>query len=389
METDPKGIAATVDTGADTFSRYVYQAEIAFRFCLDCALGGDIVSVVPEHLEDIALECRSSWRFLQIKTRNAELGPWKLSDLTAANGGLRSLLRTFDLVRTMLRKPTLELYLEGAVHSTNEIQSLITEEGRREKGAIRSVAKPLNLDPQACGEFLDCVRLTHSLPGRSTITACNLRLLGGHAPAITINALEQIYDEVIQLVTTAMRAALLDRDWIVNTLSTKSPSAAAQQRFLKKQITRSHLGAITDAIRSQPLPLLKHAIGAEAQRLTALEEKLILGGATPQLIEVAKGLRANAASYEIENSASKIFDDQDVLEDIRSRLLVRVAGLSAEHAGGTNPAASIWNKLVRLLADQRSVIDSRGIFRQDPDLLLGEICQLSDLCQTGWGTADA
>jgi hypothetical protein len=75
METDPKGIAVTVDTGADTFSRYVYQVEIAFRFCLDCALGGDVVSVVPEHLEDIALECRSSWRFLQIKTRNAELGP--------------------------------------------------------------------------------------------------------------------------------------------------------------------------------------------------------------------------------------------------------------------------------------------------------------------------
>ena len=81
------------DTGADTFRRFRYQAHVIFRFCLDCALVGNVTSVLPEYFEDVALELSSnSWRFAQIKTRNPDQGPWTLADLLKKKGGaLRSL----------------------------------------------------------------------------------------------------------------------------------------------------------------------------------------------------------------------------------------------------------------------------------------------------------
>jgi len=142
-----------------------------------------------------------------------------------------------------------------------------------------------------------------------------------------MTTLEKIYGSVIQIITTAMHAGLLDQDWMVSTIAGKQLNESAEQLFRSKQITRNHLSAITDAISSQPLPLLKQMIALDAERLTALEEKLLLGGATPSLIEAAKSLRAQAVTYEIENSSARLWDDYGtLLEDTRSRLLLRVAG---------------------------------------------------------------
>src|ERR1035437_1260020 len=90
---DPSQLVPSNDTGKSSFERFCYQAHIAFPYCLNCALGGDVVCVVAEHIEDLAVETNEGWRFLQIKTRDPEKGPWTLSDLTGKSGGLCSLLR--------------------------------------------------------------------------------------------------------------------------------------------------------------------------------------------------------------------------------------------------------------------------------------------------------
>src|SRR5215813_11649551 len=91
--TNPLNTAPPNDTGTDTLKRYRYQGQLAVPFCLECALGGSIRSVIMEHYEDIVIEYIDHWRFIQVKTRDTRYGPWKLSD---ALDGLKSLHRTYQ-----------------------------------------------------------------------------------------------------------------------------------------------------------------------------------------------------------------------------------------------------------------------------------------------------
>lgn len=123
MAIDPAHIVPSDDTGSDTFARYRYQAAFAFPFCLDCALGRSIDSVVFEHIEDLVLEQNERWRFIQIKTRDPGLGAWTLTDLLSDGGALRSLFRSYRLVGDV--DCTFEAYLEGAARRRDGIEHLI------------------------------------------------------------------------------------------------------------------------------------------------------------------------------------------------------------------------------------------------------------------------
>jgi hypothetical protein len=386
---EPSELVPPDDSGSRTFERYCYQAEIAFRFCLNCALGGDVVAVIAEHFEDIALQYSSSWRFLQIKTRDPARGPWRLSELMGRGGALRSLVRSFENLEGVSVPTTFELYLEGAVAPKDDIQLLLTPNGRREANLAGGMSKTLGLDTTKCQQFLKSVNVTHSLPAREVIGAWNLRLLVSQAGHLPAKVLEATYDRVIGAIETAMKAALLPTDWKSRTCSSVPLSRTGNERFLRKQLTRDHLKPLFASITSPPLALLKSVVEPETGRLSALEEKLIVGGATSEIIRKAKDLRALAIQREIENSAARIWDDGDALEDVRRRLETRVLGLMAEHRRGAMPAVIIWNKLVDVLTRHRDAIDLREFLNRDPELLLGEVCEMSDLCKTDWGIADA
>ena len=122
---NPKSKAPESDAGSDTVARFRYQAEVTFPLCLECALGGDIVAVIPEHFEDIAVEYGTRWRFLQVKSRNPERGMWKLADLLGEGGALRSLYRTYQQTRDV--DATLEVLLEGASQRGDPIHSSFTK----------------------------------------------------------------------------------------------------------------------------------------------------------------------------------------------------------------------------------------------------------------------
>lgn len=123
--TDPGSLEPVRDAGSDTFDRYLYQAEVTFPFCLECALGGEIKAVVPEHLEDIALEYERRWRFIQVKSRDPERGLWTLADLLGSSGALQSLYKTHRL--TIGSNATLELLLEGATKAKDPIRHLLRD----------------------------------------------------------------------------------------------------------------------------------------------------------------------------------------------------------------------------------------------------------------------
>src|SRR5205823_4553249 len=96
------------EIGTNTLQRFRYQAEVTLPYCVYCALGQDIVSVIPEYLEDIALEYPGYWRFIQVKSRDPERPLWRLQDLLVESGGaLRSLHRTH--LQTKEKNASLEI----------------------------------------------------------------------------------------------------------------------------------------------------------------------------------------------------------------------------------------------------------------------------------------
>ena len=44
------------DSGTDAFTRFRYQAHVAFRFCLRCYFDQGVTAVVAEHFEDVSTE---------------------------------------------------------------------------------------------------------------------------------------------------------------------------------------------------------------------------------------------------------------------------------------------------------------------------------------------
>jgi hypothetical protein len=384
------GISSIVpsdDSGSTTFERYCYQAHIAFPYCLDCALGGAVASVVPEHLEDVAVEFTDGWRFLQIKTRDLERGPWRIADLSCKGGALWSALRTHRALG--LCRGYLEIHLEGVADRKDPIRWLIRADNVPiDVDLVSAVEKDLKIDESECRALLARLRLIPSHPGREFIQAQNLRMLGSQARHLPAATIEDIYDRILALIFTAMQARLLPKNWKSTYMERGMLRGSARERFAQKRLGRDSFASIIAPIVTPPQPLLKRIINTREQRPTVLEQKLIVGGASSSIIEHAKLLRANASERELEILSSQMYDDR-VLEDVQRRLLIRVDGLVNQYGTGTAPAATIWNQLLQLLAQQRDVIDSRGAFAKDPDLLLGQVCSLSDQCKSGWGFADA
>ncbi len=107
------------DTGTDTLKRFRYQAQLALPFCLACARKEKVRSIIMEHFEDIVVEYDDYWHFIQVKTRNAERGQWKLSD---AIDGLKSLYRAFKETSHLSAKYS--LFVEGSIAARDDLNAL-------------------------------------------------------------------------------------------------------------------------------------------------------------------------------------------------------------------------------------------------------------------------
>ncbi len=374
------------DTGSKTFGRYCYQAHVAFPFCLECALGGQVVSVVAEHIEDLAIEYDAFWRFLQVKTREPTLGPWRLSDLTGSDGGLRSLLRSYRALREA--HTSHELFLEGPIDRRDDVRLLTSPDGRRDPALQERLCRALEIEPEECSDFLDRVQLNADVPARQGIVDRNLRYLGGHATDLPFDVLCEIYQRIVARVEAAMALDFAEPAWYVHLLH---PDAAESARiFLSKRLHRDLLRPLIHPLGAPPRPLLTLVAEPDSGLLAAHEEKLVAGGASQQIRQRARQLRAQAASIEFELAESMLYPDAlDRLEDVRARLRIIVEGLLELHSDARAPAVAVWNELIVRLPQMLGSVDPDRVFRQDAFLLLGEICQLADMCVTHWGNTSA
>jgi hypothetical protein len=203
--TEPLNTAPPNDTGSDTLSRYRYQGQLAVPFCLECAFGGSIRSIIMEHYEDIVVEYTDHWRFIQVKTRDGRYGPWKLSD---AMDGLTSLYRTHRSVSYPNAKYS--LFLEGAIAYGNALNKL--EAGRQsiDDDVCKPIMRELRIARTPCEAFLKLTTVQPNQPPREHVRNQNLRLLAAGHSNVSQDELEAIEVRLTDEIVRAMSRERLE-----------------------------------------------------------------------------------------------------------------------------------------------------------------------------------
>lgn len=376
------------DAGSDTLARFRYQAEVTLPYCVSALLfENDIEAVVAEHLEDVALKTRTGWRFLQIKSRDPERGLWRAADLFAKKGGaLRSLYRTYLL--TEGEDHSLELVLEGAVKTDDAIGTLRPDQDRSRLVPI--VMDKLKATQASAEDFLRRVTLNESAHHRTAIRATNAWLLHQHAPSLTQPELEALHEALLAEIEKAMRCERLGTLWPRSVAHPEKRSGMTEERLVAKTLDANRLSSIAKVLTSAGRTLLKRVVETGSGPVSALTQKLVVGGATPNLIERARSLQANANRHRLVRAAGRLAMDDALLTDLHERIRTYADTAAALHASSSQPAIGMWSYLLDTFGTQAANIDRHNLVGADPLLLMGESCILSDACEFDWGgTRDA
>ena len=371
------------DWGSDTLARFRYQAEVTLPYCLSALSSqNDILAVIPEHLEDIALETETGWRFLQVKSRDPERGLWTASQLFSKKGGaLRSLYRTYLL--TNGEDHSLELVLEGAVKTNDVIRMLRPHEDR--SPLVPMVMDKLRASRASAEDFLRRVTLNESAPHRSVIHSTNGRLLHELVPSLTHPELEALHSSFLAEIERAMRCERLSALWPRSVAHPDRRSTTMEERIRAKTLDDKRLSRIAEPLSRAGRPLLKRFVEPGSGPVSPLAQKLVLGGATLDLIERARNLQANARHQRFVRASQDLENKDELLTDLHERLLTYAHTAGAIHKSSTRPAISMWDHLLEKFDSHAANIDRNNLVRADPMLLMGESCILSDQCTFNWG----
>ena len=370
------------DVGSDTLARFRYQAEVTLPYCVSALVfENEIEAVVAEHLEDIALKTKTGWRFLQVKSRDPERGLWRAADLFAKKGGaLRSLYRTYLL--TAGEDHSLELVLEGAVKTDDAIGDL--RPNRDCSQLVLMVMNKLNATEESAADFLRRVTLNETASYRGDIHATNARLLHQHAPSLTQPELEALHRVLLEEIEKAMRCEPLSALWPRSVVHPEKRSREIEERLRAKTLDSNRLSEIAKSLSSAGRPLLKRLVEPGGP-VSALMQKLVVGGATQNLIEQARNLEANARHHRFVQTVQKVVPDDALVTDLHERIRTYAETAVAMHASSPQPAIAMWSYLLDKFGTHAADIDRHNLVRADPMLLMGESCILSDECVFDWG----
>jgi hypothetical protein len=375
------------DSGSDAFTRFRYQAHVAFRFCLNCFFQQGVIAVLPEHFEDLLVESEGELRFVQIKTRNVDRGPWKYRYLMDESGAFRSLLRTHRSIGDFGdgRRIVYDIRLEGALERGDDIHRLAPGNAGASEDMRKVCALRLKCTESEAAALLTRI-VVHALePPREFIEDRNLsdlRRVAGHLPA---NELKAIYEATIDLVEKAMRAELLADVWPAALLRIETAGDRTRQLAEAKRIDRQRLTPILKRLDGSDRALLARITNPDRLQASALERKMEAAGAPEPLIKQAKQVRAQASRRLAEFRASSLNNVDNLLADLEFRLL-SVAETSIALVTATPPAPAIWRAIEDRLEARPQEHDPRQILSQEPLLLMGAICQYSDECKFRWRT---
>ncbi|EJZ43853.1 dsDNA nuclease domain-containing protein [Leptospira licerasiae] len=371
------------DSGADSFSRFIYQADIAFPYCIRCIIDENIVSVTMEHYEDIVIqESGDRWRFIQVKTRNPELGPWKLSDVLGESGAIHSLYRTYKEIQNF--NFSLEMILEGAIKKDDDLNSF--KNGSYNKLIEKKVQDKLEIDESEVKKFLSKVTLLPSPSSRDDIKVRNRDLVHSQNPRLQRDSILRIENILLTELSKAMSLDRLKEGWpkyIIN------PDSEIEEKIKAKTLSRITLCQLIPELQvSQSLSYLLTQITSADKSpsvVSTLERKLRRGGGTEEIISTARMLRANTQKFLIEKRIIQGAINESILDDLDIRIETQAKSRLSLYVNGDNPAIHLWNKLLEDFTSISDKIDMNQLLNADPMLLLGEACQRAEECKISFG----
>jgi hypothetical protein len=341
-----------------------------------------VLSVVTEHFEDVAIERAEGWIFIQIKTRDPGLGPWRLADVLPPGKGLPSLLRAHQAVPGIPAR--YELHLEGHVKRDDLIAELLQPHGTRSDDLQRKAAEKLEITEAECAVFLDrlCVR---EMPARELVRQFNLGLIGEIGPNLTAGTIDFIQEDLVEEISRAMEMDGLGEGWPIHVTDPTRTQNDLAARVNAKRLTPERLERFRVHLEPQSgHHLLSGASLASGHQPSDLVRKLLEGGADQGLIELAVNLRSNAVRAEVEFMSRDLLGNDAKLEDMKTRLLLAAAPLPGLRRGEDNCAAKVFQDLKTEIAANAASIDPHWVFGRDTAFLMGEVCELSDQCKLGW-----
>ncbi|WP_157596277.1 dsDNA nuclease domain-containing protein [Plesiocystis pacifica] len=400
----PTDLSSPDDSGAETFSRYRYQAKTAFREFLRCAQGKSDY-VILEQIEDVVVVEGTKWRLAQVKSRDASRGSWTFSSLFGEGGPVESLYRSYLHIKSLSRRGQVhaktlrahtfayEMWLEGVTsYSGNGAELQAHRKGTAAPSDKLTLAAQASLKKLFTSaetrkpdvrKFLHMLAIYDQLPARSKlIDASNMMELGKLYPHLSHRELASTYASILQTIEDAMTAAP-DSPWPTTILEEDEPSQ--NTKVLNSEQCRALLPHNSSLDPSRHITL---SIGEMLRSdPTALVEKLTRNGARERTVNSAKQLRLRATDHESQLLSSGEPDAADALEDVRARLIIFANSVASKCGKDQNSqhAQDIWDELVDKLMTTVQQHDPQGIFKQDAYLLLGELCQVSDMCNFSWG----
>lgn len=373
------------NTGAATVDRFVYQARIAFRFCVGCSTG-DIKAVYVEHFEDIVVEYADDrWAFLQIKSRESHLLPWTFAD---AAKGIKSLFRSFEDTETA--NADYCLYLEGGLKRGDMLENLMVNSKRVTAELKQAVCDLLKIDSARCESFLKKLAVYPNQPAKSSIREENVSLLGTIAPSTSYSQLERVEESLTHRIHESMGATRLKRRLFNHVCSIK-PLNLGAEIVKRKLFTKASLEPLLGNVVVGAYPLLTRILDNSTTPPSNLERKMLTGRAKSSIVEKAKNLRANSSIQLMRLQASGLYDLTEKIEDMNLRHEQWAETIVAARETDAEPANKIWEVMTDKLMnskDLRENLDPHNLLR-DPMLLLGNLCDISDQCRFGWGGDDA
>lgn len=368
------------DTGTDTLKRFRYQAQIALPFCLACARKEKVCSIIMEHFEDIVVEYDDYWHFIQVKTRNAERGQWKLPD---AIDGLKSLYRAFSETSHLNAKYS--LFIEGAIAARDDLNALTHSKIDISNDLVQKISQKLNLEDSNCRVFLESVTVHPNQPPRANITSHNIHLMGQVSASTSTREIESLEEKLTDEILRAMSCDRLDSLLYHYIAKVEEIEDETRARIEAKRLTASNITDILGSLASGDYPLLLRITDLHEPSPTNLEKKLIAGGATERIIRDAKTLRANASIREAEILSSGFLNQEDRITDVQIRIQTLTNSIVEEHDESEKPAKIIWRMVLTELTQKKESVDPHRVYKQDPYLLLGAVCGISDECRIDWG----
>ncbi len=368
------------DTGTETLRRFRYQAQLALPFCLACARKEEVRSVIMEHFEDIVVEYDNYWHFIQVKTRNANRGHWKLPE---AIDGLKSLYRAFN--ETSHIEAKYSLFIEGAISAGDDLNTLVPTKKDISDSFVEKISQALKINDSDCRTFLKVVTVHPNQTPRANITSHNIHLIGKISAKTSIIEIETIERNLTDEIYRAMHCDCLGNSLYNYIVQGQDVETEIKLKIESKRLTAQSISVILGSLTNGNYPLLQRIIDLESPTPTNLEKKLIAGGATDRIIKDAKNLRANACIRETEVLASGFLNEEEKITDVQIRIQTIINSIVESHDESEKPAKIIWREVLNELTQKKEFLDPNLIYKQETFLLMGAACRLSDECHIDWG----